>query len=151
MSLTRLVYYSENQLVPADGSVLSQLSKILSASNRNNKPKNITGALVFDDLWFLQVLEGERDTVWSTFERIKEDERHSKVTLAEMRDVDDRIFGNWWMGLVTRNEATQEAFKPYMTDGRLQPGKMSARKILAMTIEVSKLNMTREIKNVNAA
>jgi hypothetical protein len=85
MPLTRLTYYSENQLDPAQGSVVAQLAKILSASNRNNKPGNITGALVFDDLWFLQVLEGDREDVWHTFERIKDDERHSRVTLADVR------------------------------------------------------------------
>jgi hypothetical protein len=56
LPLSRLVYFSENQLDPKKGSALSQLSDILSASNRNNKLANITGALVFDDFWFIQVL-----------------------------------------------------------------------------------------------
>ena len=127
------------------------MAQVLAASNRNNKPKDITGALVFDDLWFLQVLEGERDVVWSTFERIKEDERHAQVTLVEMREIEDRMFGNWWMGLVTRNEVTEAAFKPYLASGRLQPETMPARKMLALIVEVSKLGLAREIKKVDAA
>ncbi len=151
MPLTRLVYYSENQLDPAQGSVVAQLAKILSASNRNNKPKNITGALVFDDLWFLQVLEGDRQDVWHTFERIKDDERHSRVTLAEMCDVQERIFGNWWMGLATKSKSTEAAFAPFLMDGRVQPDKLSAQQILALTIEVSKLGLTRELKAASQA
>ncbi len=123
----------------------------MSASNRNNKPKNITGALVFDDLWFLQVLEGDRQDVWHTFERIKDDERHSRVTLAEMCDVKERIFGNWWMGLATRTKATDVAFTPFLIDGRVQPDKLSARQILELTIEVSKLGLTRELRAVPEA
>ena len=151
MPVTRLIYYSENQLNAADGSIVSQLQKILSASNRNNRSKNITGALVFDDLWFFQALEGEADAVWETFERIKEDERHANVRLKEMREDEDRIFGNWWMGLATRNEATKSAFLPFLVNGRLQPKAMSAQEILTLMVEVSKLGLKREIASLKVA
>lgn len=145
MSITRLVYFSENAIDPALGSVVRELSKILSASNRNNKPIGLTGALVFDDLWFLQTLEGERSQVWATFERIKNDERHADVTLVDVRDASERIFGNWWMGLAKRDATTEGAFKPYLKGNLLVPHAMTSEQILSLMIELAGMGLSREV------
>lgn len=145
MSITRLVYFSENAIDPASGSVVRELSKILSASNRNNKPLGLTGALVFDDLWFLQALEGDRNKVWSTFERIKDDARHADVTLVDVRDAPERIFGNWWMGLAKRDTTTEVAFKPYLRGNLLGPHAMSSDQILALMIDLARIGLSREL------
>ena len=145
MPLTRLLYYSENQLIRGEISVLGQLSQMMSVAKRNNQAVGITGALIFDELWFIQVLEGDRAPVWNTFQRIADDARHSHVILVEMREVPNRIFGNWWMGLMTRNERTQAAFAPYLRDGRLVPVDMSANTMLDLMIDVAKLGLSREI------
>jgi hypothetical protein len=150
MAITRLIYFSENQIDSGQGSVVRQLSKILSAANKNNKPLGLTGALVFDDLWFLQTLEGSRDNVWKTFERIKGDERHTNVTLVEVTDVPSRIFGNWWMGFAQRNAETESAFKPYLQGGRIKPTEMTAQQILTLMIELSKLGLSRELAATDA-
>ena len=145
MSVTRLVYISENQIDPAAGSVVRELSRILSASNRNNKPIGLTGALVFDNLWFLQALEGERSKVWATFERIKGDPRHSDVTLVDVRDAEERVFGNWWMGLAKRDASTEATFRPYLKGDLLQPRTMSGADILALMVELARVGLAREL------
>ena len=58
--LTRLIYYSENHLGASDGKMIRDLNAILDTSNRNNEKAGITGALVLDTVWFMQILEGER-------------------------------------------------------------------------------------------
>ena len=145
MSLARLIYISENQIDPARGSVVRQLGTILSASNRNNSALGITGALVFDDRWFLQALEGERRAVWATFERIGEDERHAGTHLIELIGVEQRLFGNWWMGVATRTAATEAAFRPYMRDGFFAPEAMSARQILDLMLSLSRIGLRRDM------
>ena len=145
MSVTRLVYVSENQIDPASGSVVRELSRILSASNRNNKPLGLTGALVFDDLWFLQAIEGERSRVWSTFERIKGDPRHADVTLVDVRDTGERVFGNWWMGLAKRDAANEAIFRPYLKGNLLQPRTMSGASILSLMVELARVGLAREL------
>ncbi len=145
MPLTRLTYFSENQLDPQKGSLLAQLNDILAVSKRNNKAFGITGALVFDDLWFIQALEGERADVLETFERIKQDERHANVTLVELGDIDERMFGNWWMGLTTRYDRNLPAFRPHLRNGRLRPDLMTGKEFLAFIADVAKLGLAREI------
>ena len=145
MPFTRLTFYSQNNIDPAAGSVIRTLNNILSASNRNNKQAGLTGALIFDDAWFLQVLEGEREVVWRTFERIRDDERHDQAIVAEVVETGARRFGAWSMGLATRKPATEPLFTPFSRDGRLDPPNMSAAQMLALIIGVSRLGLSREL------
>jgi len=145
MPLSRIVYFSENELDPNKGSVISQLSDILIASNRNNKLLDITGALVFDQTWFIQVLEGERRVILKTFERLKNDIRHSNITLVELTGIKTRVFGNWWMGLAVRNEITESAFAPYLGQGTLSLEELSGQQLLELTQNAAKLGYDRQI------
>ena len=141
MAATRLIYFSQNHIGPA----VRELSSILNASNRNNKPVGLTGALVFDSQWFLQLLEGEREKVWRTFERISRDERHSDVVVAEVIETDTRVFGNWWMGVASRNSDTEHAFAPFLREGRFEPAQMTAADMLGLLMSVSRLGLSREL------
>lgn len=145
MPLVRLVYFSENQIDPAAGSVIRVLSQILSASNTNNWKSDITGALMFDEQWFIQTLEGERAKVWETFERIREDERHTGVVIAEVVDIEKRIFANWWMGLATRSVKTEAAFAPALHRGKLDPRLMSAADMLSLMKALSLIGLQRAV------
>ncbi len=148
MALARLVYISEPQLDPVAGSTIAQLGSIMAASRRNNQAADITGALVYDESWFLQVLEGERRAIWETFNRIGEDERHADCLLVEMVDIDGRMFGNWWMGLATRDTSTAAAFLPYLDKGVLRADVMSGRNVLALMTSLAKLGLNREMRAV---
>jgi hypothetical protein len=150
MPLSRLIYFSESQLDPNKGSAISQLTDILSASTRNNKLVNVTGALVFDEFWFIQILEGERGIILKTFERLKNDERHSNIALVELTDIKGRLFGNWWMGLTIRNETTQAAFAPYLRGGKLYPEEMSGQQILELTQNVAQFGYDRQINDMTS-
>ena len=145
MALTRLTYFSENQIDPSKGSVVKQLSAIHSASNRNNKVVGLTGALAFDSQWFLQVLEGDRTEVWKALRRIEEDDRHSNVVIVEAIEVSARIFGNWWMGIATCNAATADTFAPFLKNGFLQPQDMTAKEMLTLLISLSKIGFSRQL------
>ena len=145
MPLSRLIYLSENRIDRADGSMLRQLGSIMATSQRNNAAAAITGALIFDDGWFLQVLEGDRRAVWRTFERIAADERHGGTLLVEMVDVSARLFGNWWMGLAVRSAATSSLFRPHERFGVFSPVEMSGRQVLDLMVGVAKLGLCREV------
>jgi hypothetical protein len=145
MPLFRLIYFSENHLDTAQR-VTPQLSAILSKCNANNRRDNITGALMFDHLWFIQALEGERDVVWRTYHRILEDERHRGATVIDARAVGKRLFGNWWMGLAQRNRATEQAFVRAGFPGRLDPQTVSADTILTLMVAIAQIGFDREVQ-----
>ena len=62
-----------------------------------------------------------------------------------MRDVDERRFGNWWMGLATRDGQTEAAFAPYLRNGHLSPPTMSADMMLDLMVELAKVGLSRGV------
>ena len=67
------------------------------ASRRHNDVAGVTGLLFTDGMRFLQVLEGERAAVSTTFQRIQADPRHHAVVILSDREIDKRQFGKWAM------------------------------------------------------
>ena len=105
--LYRLVYASKNLLRMSDAEASSAVAQILATSQRNNAEVGVTGALMFNGGAFAQVLEGPRQGVERTFERIQRDQRHGDVTVLECGPTEARGFANWSMAFVGQAEAGQ--------------------------------------------
>jgi hypothetical protein len=73
------------------------LTSILLQARQNNARVGITGALICREDLFLQMLEGPRDMVKSTFSRILRDDRHVDVVSLLTGDIDKRLFPKWSM------------------------------------------------------
>lgn len=73
------------------------LNGILLEARRCNDRDNITGALVCRQDVFVQMLEGPREKVHETFNRIRHDDRHVEVQLRYFGDTPERMFGEWAM------------------------------------------------------
>lgn len=97
--LFRLVYCSRNTIPDQQGDPAAEMAGILAASRANNARDGVTGALLYSDGCFAQVLEGELGSVQRTFERIQCDPRHGEVIVLEAGRVGGRLFGEWDMAL----------------------------------------------------
>ena len=73
------------------------LTGILSAARRNNARDGITGCLVCREDLFLQLLEGQREAVIATYERILRDDRHANIVTLSSGDIESRLFRDWTM------------------------------------------------------
>ncbi|MEK9661467.1 MAG: BLUF domain-containing protein [Alphaproteobacteria bacterium] len=81
----------------ADGIGADSLQAILDAARVNNAALGVTGALIYYDGLFLQILEGPKGAVESLAARIADDPRHSDMTIFHTADIDGRVFGDWQM------------------------------------------------------
>lgn len=97
--LFRLVYCSRNMIPAHQGDADAEVASILAISRVNNARDGVTGALLYSDGCFAQVLEGSLTAVQRTFERIQQDARHGDVIILEARPAEARIFGTWAMAL----------------------------------------------------
>ena len=97
--LFRIVYCSRNMIPAQQGDPAEQIGQILAASRTNNAREGITGALLYSDGCFAQILEGGLDAVQRAFERIQRDERHGDVVMLQAGHADGRLFGEWHMAL----------------------------------------------------
>ena len=106
-SLYRLVYCSCNLIArsSADVDAEQEIRSILTTARRRNKADNVTGALLFTASGFAQVLEGPREVVERTFERIAADKRHNDVTVLSFTPFDHRSFPDWSMGFCGQQSA----------------------------------------------
>ncbi|WP_244433552.1 BLUF domain-containing protein [Azospirillum sp. B506] len=75
----------------------SALADICVRSYTNNRRLDVTGFLVEHEGTFLQVLEGEPDTVTRLFECISHDERHRNIAVLRQWERPGRVFGFWAM------------------------------------------------------
>jgi hypothetical protein len=73
------------------------LNGILLDARRANARDGVTGALICRADIYLQLLEGQREHVANTLERIKRDDRHLGVTVHVEGEVPERMFGQWAM------------------------------------------------------
>jgi Sensors of blue-light using FAD len=92
MSLMQLIYAST-----PFGFDNPTLNQILSEARRNNKRDQITGALICRADLYLQMLEGPRSAVTTTFHRIMGDDRHLNMVLIGCGDIKTRLFPEWHM------------------------------------------------------
>lgn len=77
------------------------LEDILEQAQSNNAADGITGALVYADGHFMQILEGERSTVEQLMRRIAKDLRHETVVVLLAGDVQAAAFPDWTMAYVS--------------------------------------------------
>ena len=75
-----------------------QILLLLANARGKNQALGITGMLLFDHGDFLQVLEGEEDTVHGLFAHISRDSRHQGMVKIVDEAVRTRQFDNWSMG-----------------------------------------------------
>jgi Sensors of blue-light using FAD len=81
------------------------LQDLLERAQLNNARSGITGALVYVDGCFLQVLEGEEGAVQGLMERISVDLRHETITVLQAQAVGTAAFANWKMAYVSATSA----------------------------------------------
>ena len=132
----QLVYYSRNTVPGGDRAMLSNLREIVSASQRNNGRDGITGFLIFDKTWFVQILEGERAKVTETYARIARDLRHTSATLVNVRDVAGRQFPNWTMGGAMRSPEVDGVYLQHGIGGPLDPARLKSAQIIALALDL---------------
>jgi hypothetical protein len=85
----------------------SDVGDILLTSRMNNEKRGVTGALMYRNGFFLQVLEGRDDVVDDLVGRIRKDPRHTAFTVLYSGDAADRVFRGWSMAGVPEDAATR--------------------------------------------
>jgi hypothetical protein len=129
MMITRLTYYSRNRIDEAAASLHDGIEDILIVSVANNRRDDVTGALIHDDNWFAQVLEGDEAVVSATFERILRDPRHSDVRLVKIQPDSVRRFAASWMTITARSNDNADLFRHYGDSEGFDPQLMLADRL----------------------
>ncbi len=132
--LVRLLYASRT--TPSVNA--EAIASILKKSKAHNAEAGITGVLCvcLNAGIFMQVLEGARDAVSETYNRIAQDPRHSQVVLLSYDEIDERNFSSWSMGQVNMNRLNPALLLKYSERAALDPYAVSGKASLALFNEL---------------
>jgi hypothetical protein len=138
MILCRLIYSSE----AVTGLAYPDLKDIMQKSEENNAPMGISGMLCFGNEKFLQILEGDRQALSATYERILKDERHYNSQLIEFVEIESRCFTSWSMKVVQTGEQQytkqmKELSMKYSSSPDFDPTIMTSRQCLEFMKELA--------------
>lgn len=95
MALQSLLYVSVSRIdFPADE---PELTKLVDAARARNQLLGITGALMFTETHFAQVIEGPSAAVAELMYSIRADPRHTDIVVLEVETLARRRFASWRM------------------------------------------------------
>ena len=133
-SLYSLVYLSHNEIRGPRRLVVSEIEQILHVARTKNTKSGITGALMFNDRFFAQVLEGPRIVLEQTFEDIQCDPRHSNVVILDFAPTDGRLFGDWSMGYMAGATGASDEFNHITQGSGFDLAKFCGDKIVSLLL-----------------
>lgn len=92
------------------------LASILFVAQRHNVADQLTGALVYGDGHFIQVLEGPEEAMVATMTRISADVRHYSMEIVGPTPIMRRMFPDWCMALLSIEPTLQLVFSALISD-----------------------------------
>ena len=95
-SLRQIIYVSQATKPLAQ----PELQELVAIASTNNMQEGITGALLYIENSFVQVLEGHDKTIALMLERIEADQRHENMRIISDQEIEHRFFEDWSMGYV---------------------------------------------------
>lgn len=98
--LYSIAYFSHANLNINNQAIDTEIEQILSVARQRNQAHQVTGALLYSDGFFIQVLEGQLQEVEDIFESIQCDTRHRNIAVLHYNKIDQRSFADWSMALV---------------------------------------------------
>lgn len=104
-----LVYISAAAYLMGD----EDLKQILEASRKNNTGLGVTGLLLYHEGSFIQVLEGEKETISGLYDKISIDNRHAFLFRMLQGKLAERNFPDWSMGFRSLTTSEYEKLAGY--------------------------------------
>ncbi|MEM1386692.1 MAG: BLUF domain-containing protein [Pseudomonadota bacterium] len=138
--LLRVAYFSLNAIKLPRDQAYREVDLILETSQTNNARCGVTGALLFNNGAFAQILEGPGDAVEETFDRVQIDDRHHDVTVLQTDWVEGRMFPNWTMGFAGNDEAAAIHYAGIADRSSFDIESLSASDLATLLGEIAKRN-----------
>jgi len=108
---------------PAKHVNFNTVQKISTVSYRNNRKRNLSGALIYDHRHFIQYVEGEWSVIAALREKIQLNTNHYEILTVTFGEIFQRRFKNWTMSYIGYDKYQQiipalamEGFNPYIME-----------------------------------
>ena len=109
-NLVQLIYCS----AAADEITDDEVDNILEQSRKNNEANNITGLLLNNKQFYVQLLEGDCKAVNDLYNKIVKDPRHGQIMLLAYTPTDKRLFSGWTMKHIPENRVINDIVQKFV-------------------------------------
>ena len=117
-------------------SARTALSSIVATSRAHNEASGVSSCLIFDGRSFVQILEGQAQSVQAIFRRIRRDRRHRQIFLVGSRSCDRRaLLDTPMVGFLSPN-----IFAEHGLCGGIDSRKLSGDAVLALAERLATVN-----------
>lgn len=125
MSVFTLSYHSRNLIEDLTMDSLGALEDLLQVSRARNASLGVTGALLFNEGRFLQLLEGDEASVRAIYASIVRDRRHADVTLIAAEPGAARRFARWSMAFVGMSRSARDYYRRFAVEHEAERTRVS--------------------------
>lgn len=101
-----IIYVSDSNVSPFGDLAIAELQNIERHAHFNNDLYDVRGFLFYYQNRFLQILQGEFDSIISVFGKIKDDPRHRNLRVVWFSNAEGHAFSKWSM-LYSMNYASE--------------------------------------------
>jgi hypothetical protein len=112
--LNSLLYVSRSLVESAKAD--EEVERIVQLARVKNKELGITGALVFTQTSFAQVIEGSKTALDQLMASVLNDARHTDVQVVRTDELQERRFSDWWMAYSGPSFYVDRHIKPLLGD-----------------------------------
>ncbi len=109
-NLVQLIYCSAS----ADDITDADVNNILEQSRKNNEENNITGLLLNNAQFYVQLLEGDCKAVNDLYNKIIKDPRHGQIMLLAYTPTDRRLFSGWTMKHIPEDRVINDIIEKFV-------------------------------------
>ena len=115
-----------------------ELQKIFTACTRNTVLNEVTGVLLHEGGYFVQLLEGEKANLDDVMYRVTRDARHTDIVVVVDEPIDERQFPDWAMETfyLSNPEILQASTLENLRDIYLNSNKMESTKFVLFLKEM---------------
>lgn len=131
--LQRLIYASR-WADPTRGDIDEVIADVIARSTANNQLAGVSGLLLFQRGWFLQVLEGPLEVVDDTFDRIRRDLRHTDIRTVADLPIAARAFGDWTMAAERFDRAMADGLAGIQIDETFDPASLDPSSAMSLLL-----------------
>ncbi|WP_339740225.1 BLUF domain-containing protein [uncultured Maricaulis sp.] len=109
--LHRAVMVSKARVDLGVGALNGELGSILACCMKASTDRHMTGGLVWDSGWFMEVLEGRRDALEDFWQHIIKDPRHADPQRLEFVPLLKRSYDTWSVATPRRGPANHSLLR----------------------------------------
>ena len=99
-----MLYHLTYRSIAIPEITIEQIEEILKTARNFNSKNDLSGCLVFSKGYFIQLLEGSKDTIKELMDHIDRDKRHTDIDILSEGEMEQRIFDTWDMAYLKPSE-----------------------------------------------